>query len=186
MTPQFTDILQRQLQGLGQRLQHPLGETQNVLTNETGVEFSLSPQQMLEIAAGNSAWMQQFEQNLEQRFAQLGDRITDRWLNTTDRELRKSITEIATLLQDLVGNSASPTVSPSDADFESSLGRGQQQLSRSLGKMAGNFLQHLLTQTRTSQSETSRSQDESSHYRLSRGQTQAELSQELARGKRYR
>lgn len=131
MTDSFMEALGRQLQKLNQQVEQSIRTTEGIIDPDgaPATEFSVTPEQVLSVIQNNSEWMQQFEQNLERRFADLGARIVERWQRDTHRQLQQSISELTRLL-------AAAT-------------------------------------------------QESISSRNSRGQIQAELSRELARGRRY-
>lgn len=184
MSDTFIDTFGRQLQSLGQRLNQGTQQTRQAIAPEAGTdatEFPISPEQVMGIMQGNSAWMQQFEQNLEQSFSQLGDRILDKWLKNTDSELRKSIRDITELLSDLSGDAATRK----EGNFLNGIDRVSGSLGRIVTHAAGNLVEELFTHTRHSVSESDRSREEGARFRNSRGQAQADLSRELSQGKRY-
>jgi hypothetical protein len=183
MPDSFTDILGRQFQSLGSRLSSGTQATQQSISSDAQTqttELPISPQDVLGIMQGNSAFMQQFEQSIEQSFSKLGDRVLDKWLKTTDTEMRKSINEITNLLGELTGEAVTGKNTLADsADHITSV------LGRLVTGAATSALTRLLTRTKRTVSETDRSREESVRFRDSRGQQQADLSRELSKGKRY-
>lgn len=184
MPDSFSNILGRQLQSLGSRLTSSTQSTAqaiapNSASNKT--ELPISPQDVLGIMQGNSAFMQQFEQSIEQSFAQLGDRVLDKWLQNTDKELRKSVRDISDMLAELTGEA----ITGSGGDLLANTDKITGVLSGLVTGAASTALNRLLTRTKTTITESDRSKEESARYRDSRGQQQADLSRELSKGKRY-
>lgn len=184
MPDSFSDILGRQLQSLGSRLTSGTQSTAQAIAPDAqtqSTELPISPQDVLGIMQGNSVFMQQFEQSIEQSFSQLGDRVLDKWLQNTDKELRKSVRDITDMLAELTGEA----ITGNGGDLLANTDKITGVLSGLVTGAASTALNRLLTRTKTSTSESDRSRETLSRYRDSRGQQQADLSRELSKGKRY-
>lgn len=144
---------------------------------------SISPEQVLQIMQGNSELMAQFELNIEKTFADLGDRVLQRWMQNIDGEMRRSLQEVMGLMNDVTGDAMD--VISDGGSLAEAFSKNSSRFGQVLGNLAGSIVQSALTRTRVTSAESQRSREASALFRNSRGQAQADLSRDLAQGKRY-
>lgn len=185
MTDQFTQAVAREVATLLAQQGQQFQSTATTSDSE-GLGFQLSPQQVLEVMQGNSQWLSQFEGDLENSFRRVADRALDYWLKHTDREIRDSLRALADIARLLIEQTQdSQTTLTPGASSESLVGNTANLAGNLGGRAIDTLFSALFTRDRRYERETDRSQQENSGYRASRGQLQARLSKELARGKRY-
>lgn len=188
MTDSFTEALARQLQQLFSRIGGGAGQTaRDILPSAEAQDGpgALTPQQIVEVMEGNSEWVRQFENQLERQFTDLADRVLDHWLENTDKEIRNSLKELAAAAIGLFREAGAEDFSAQRLEQALASGNIAQGLQGAVLNAAGGFVESLLVRTRTRVRETDRSQEEAARFKASRGQVQAEISRELARGRRY-
>ncbi len=200
MSEAFTKSFTKQFQRFAQRLGGGITASQQDINSGASPSNTptgaLSPEQVMEIMQGNSQWMLQFEQSLEQSFTKLGNRVLDNWTKNVDSELRKSIGDAISILGELAIEGGSDLFSSSSAVATSkrkgrqsttgaALDHASSALGSLIGNVTGNLLNKALTSTKRTSVESERSRSAAEQFRNSRGQSQSDLSQEMARGKRY-
>jgi len=186
MANQFTQAFMRQVQQLLDRVSGGVNRSGQSISADFGdVGIELSSQQMMEILQGNSQWLDTFEQQIEQRFTTLSERVLNDWEAETERQLKRSLEQLATSTIELFGKQ-SVTGNNRQNPLENITGGNlAQRLGTLVRRSATEFVEDLFARTRTTSQETDRSTREAERYKASRGQVQAELSDELARGRRY-
>ncbi|MDG1286135.1 MAG: hypothetical protein P8P30_01065 [Rickettsiales bacterium] len=179
MTDAFTQIVAREVANLIVQS----GRQINGLSLDNSTDgFQLTPEQVLEVMQGNGLWLTQFENELEQSFRHTADKALDYWLRNTDKEIRESLTALSQLVDILTEETEGNLTTQSRNNSQNTL---SSSLSRITRKATKELFESLFNRDKTTRNETERSQDSSNRYKASRGQTQARLSKELGRGKRY-
>lgn len=181
----FSSILGQHFSRFAGRISGGFRETSQQL-DASSPDFTLGnlpPDQVLAMMQGNSAFMKQFEQSVEESFSRLGDRVLKNWMQNVDAEMRRGITDVIKTMEDFAGDASS--IVQEGGSLSEALTKNSAGFGNALGNLAGGILKNMLTHTQTTIQESQRSQEAEKGFRNSRGQTQADLSEQLARGKRY-
>lgn len=180
MTDAFTQIVAREVANLILQNGHQIS---GLYLDNSATGLQLTPEQVLEVMQGNSLWLTQFENELEQSFHRVADRSLEYWQHNTDTEIRESLCALGQLSDILIHRTESSVTSKNNT--RSSGSKLSSSPSRITKKATQELFESLFSSEKISSQETDHSQDSSQRYKASRGQTQAKLSNELGRGKRY-
>ena len=186
MTDAFTQTIAREVASLlVQR-----GEEIQTVSPNSADGFQLNPQQVLEVMQSNSQWLSQFEGELDQSFQRVANKALDYWLQNTDKEIRDSLKALTHIAEILINRSQDSSFASNSASGGADNTSGNDPLTNALasfaGEVSGSLLEGLFNGgSSTTISESERSRETASHYKASRGQTQAEITKQLGRGTRY-
>ena len=169
-------IISRQVNQLATQLGNTMGRSVGAVGEGNGA--SSDHAQSVALLQGDSAALDRFEQNLSLQFEKIADQAADYWAQHADRKIRSTLKEALGLAGGLAGEAIEGTL-----DFDTIL--SNRQFSGALGNLAVGAATQLLTVTRTTSRESDRSVQAVQQFKASRGQTQAALSRQLARGQRY-
>ncbi len=185
MSESFKDILSRHLNRFSARMTGGVQSTASTLdTQNTEIAANeVSPTQIMAIIQGDSAFLKQFEQSVEESFSKLGDRVLQNWMQNVDSEMRRGISDVIKTMGDFAGDASQ--ILQEGGNLAEAFAKSSGSFGNALGNLAGGILQSALTRTQTTIQESARSQEATSQFRDSRGQTQADLSEQMARGRRY-
>ncbi len=193
MADRFTLLLKKQLEKLFGKLQRGTifySAELNLDLPATEEEISLAPQQVIKIIQGDSELLEKFETQLERRFAELADKILNNWMENTDKEIRNSLRELAKLADILTSNDFTRNATNTGSFVGQPITNFANNVSGSnlrttMASSIAGVIDSLLWRKKLEMAETNRSRLELVKFRESRGQLQARLAAEIAKGRRY-
>lgn len=181
MVGEFDSALARQMQQLLAQVERTTQQTGQTITGE-----SLSASDVLAVLGENDDWVDAFEQRIERQFDMLADRVVEKWMRNVDSEIRQSLKALAETAVSIFATDGSANAAAQDIeDIFAEGGNISRRLQGVVARSASNLIENVLTVSRTHSQESERSREATQRYKASRGQVNAELSRELAKGKRY-
>ncbi len=182
MTDAFTQIIAQQVAQILTQSSQPF---QSIETDTESSGFNVTPQQVLAAMQGNSQWLKQFEQEVEQSFKRAADNSLRYWREHTDKEMRDSIKDLAQITQIILKERQQVGQAGVGSSRSGNNANSVRNLPNLVVSLTARLLGNLTESRSINQSETARSKQISGQYKASRGQIQAEMAKELSRGQRY-
>lgn len=185
MTDPFSQNISEKLEQLLYSLQQDTHGTSFFSEDSVGGGLTITSVDVLELLAGNQAIMDRFEKEIEQRFDRLGKRILSHWLENTDKKIRDSLIELAQIAVSMVSEGNERKVTFQQVQESVEKGNFAQDFEGLIAGSVDGLLAVALKKTKTRSTETERSKQEVQRFTASRGQQQAQLAEDIAKGKRY-
>jgi hypothetical protein len=190
MNHKAKEILRQHVQTLLQSLEEGVLSAE-LLGGDAGAAEEggdISPAALLSLVLGDDGLLDAFESRLERRFQALGERLIGQMDDIMCEHVEKYMTELLggsgeaeSLAFATSGDSLLTSVAQAGV-----LGQSfSQTLEGAVASSATGLVNALFSRTKTRRNESERSKASSQRFRQSRGQQQAELAEQISRGRRY-